>query len=132
MSKKLSGVLVLCVSATVWLSGCAYFRATGPCFGVGCPARTAGANGQYKPGHAPKAQTATASRGTAPAPQVAVNAAVTSNPQSAEAPKAAPQVAPAQAKAANAKPSVADRVGDFFARLIPHHNKTAKSAAATD
>ncbi|MGC1968963.1 MAG: hypothetical protein WA673_21055 [Candidatus Acidiferrales bacterium] len=126
MSKKLSGMLLLCVSATLWLSGCAYFRATGPCFGVGCPARTAGSNGQYKPGQAPKAQTAKASRAPATAPQVAANAAVTSDQQPADAPQ------PAPAQAANAKPSVADKVGDFFARLIPHHNKTAKSAAATD
>ncbi|MGA7224784.1 MAG: hypothetical protein WBX16_18130 [Candidatus Acidiferrales bacterium] len=132
MSKKLSGMLLLCVSATLWLSGCAYFRSTGPCFGVGCPARTAGSNGQYKPGQAPKAQTAKASRAPATAPQIAANAAVTSDQQPADAPQAAPQPAPAQAKAANAKPSVADKVGDFFARLIPHHNKTAKSAAATD
>ncbi|MFZ3330797.1 MAG: hypothetical protein WA197_09210 [Candidatus Acidiferrales bacterium] len=126
MSKKLSGMLLLCVSATLWLSGCAYFRSTGPCFGVGCPARTAGSNGQYKPGQAPKAQTAKASRAPATAPQVAANAAVTSDQQPADAPQ------PAPAQAANAKPSVADKVGDFFARLIPHHNKTAKSAAATD
>jgi hypothetical protein len=131
MSKKLSGMLVLCVSA-LWMSGCAYFRATGPCFGVGCPARTVGSNGQYKPGQAPKAQTATASRATTSGTQVAANAAVTSNPQPADAPQAVPQPAPAQAKAAEAKPSITDRVGDFFAHLIPHHNKTPKSAAATD
>jgi hypothetical protein len=129
MSKKLSGILVLCVSA-LWLSGCAYFRATGPCFGVGCPAHSVGQNGQYKPGQAPKAQTTAAQRKTAPGTQVAANAAVTSSPQPADVPKAAPQAAPAQA--ANPKPSVADKVGDFVAHLIPHHNKASKSAAATD
>jgi hypothetical protein len=132
MSKKLSGMLVLCVSTTFWLSGCAYFRATGPCFGVGCPARTVGSNGQYKPGQAPKAQTATASRRTAPSSQITANKDVTSSQQSSGAPQAKPQSAAAPAKTANAKPSVADKVGDFFARLIPHHNKAAKSAAATD
>jgi hypothetical protein len=131
MSKKLSGMLLLCVSATLWLSGCAYFRATGPCFGVGCPARTAGANGQYKPGQAPKAQTAAAAPAPA-APQVAANAPVTSNQQSADPPQVAPEPAPAQNKAGNAKSSVADKVGDFFAHLIPHLNKTPKSTAATD
>lgn len=132
MSKKLSGMLILCVSTTFWLSGCAYFRATGPCFGVGCPARTVGSNGQYKPGQAPKAQTATGSRGTAPGSQTAANTAVTSSQQPADSPQAKQQPTPVQAKTANAKPSVADKVGDFFARLIPHHNKPAKSAAATD
>lgn len=129
MSKKLSGMLVLCVSA-LWLSGCAYFRATGPCFGVGCPAHSVGASGQYKPGQAPKAQTATAQRGSATSTQVTANAAVTPDPPSADAALAAPTSA--QAKAADAKPSVAGRVGDFFAHLIPHHNTTAKTAAATD
>lgn len=132
MSKKLSGMLILCASAALGLSGCAYFRATGPCFGVGCPARTVGTNGQYKRGQAPKAQTATAQQGTATSPQIAANAAVTSNPPAADAAQAPPNVAPAQAKAADAKPSVAARVGDFFAHLIPHHNKAAKTAAATD
>src|SRR5580658_8396546 len=112
MSKKLSGMLILCV-ATLWLSGCAYFRATGPCFGVGCPAHSVGQNGQYKPGQAPKAQTAVAQRGTTTSAQITENAAVTSNPQSADATPAVAQTAPAQAKAANAKPSVADKVGDF-------------------
>ena len=129
MSNKLSGMLVLCVSA-LYLSGCAYFRATGPCFGVGCPARTVGSKGQYKSGQAPKAQTAVAQRGTTPIRQSAANTAVNSNPQPADAAQAAPQTAPVQAKAPDAKPSVATKVGDFFAHLLPHHNKTAKSAAA--
>jgi hypothetical protein len=127
MSKKLSGRLILCVSA-LWLSGCAYFRATGPCFGVGCPAHSAGQNGQYKPGQAPQAQTAVAQRGTSPSKQVPANAALSSNQQPADA----PQAAPAQSKAVDAKPSVAGRVGDFFARLVPRRNKAAKTAAATD
>ena len=132
MSKKLSGMLILCVSTTFWLSGCAYFRATGPCFGVGCPARTVGSNGQYKPGQAPKAQTATGSRGTAPGSQAACKYGCYF--KSATSRLATSQAA-ANARAGenrNAKPSVADKVGDFFARLIPHHNKPAKSAAATD
>ncbi|MGA8408642.1 MAG: hypothetical protein WB680_15810 [Candidatus Acidiferrales bacterium] len=127
MSKKLSGLLILCVS-TLWLFGCVYFRATGPCFGVGCPAHSVGQNGQYKPGQAPKAQTAAASHSAAPNAQVAANATVAANSQAAPA----PQAAPAQAKAPEAKPSVASKVGDFFTRLIPHHNKAAKSTAATD
>lgn len=127
MSKKLSGLLILCVS-TLWLSGCVYFRATGPCFGVGCPAHTVGQNGQYKPGQAPKAQTAVTSRSAAPNAQVAANATVAANSPAAPA----SQPAPAQAKASEAKASVATKVGDFFTRLIPHHNKPAKSTAATD
>jgi hypothetical protein len=121
MSKKLSGMLILCV-ATLWLSGCAYFRATGPCLGVGCPAHTVGQNGQYKPGQAPKAQNAAAPHATAPNPQTSDNAQVAS----------APQAAPAQAKAAETKSSAPNRFTEFFAHLIPHHNKTAKPAPAAD
>ena len=40
------------------LTGCYYLRPTGPCLGVGCPARTVGQSGQYKKNEAPKGQTA--------------------------------------------------------------------------
>jgi hypothetical protein len=122
MSKKLSGTLILCV-ATLWLSGCAYFRATGPCFGVGCPAHTVGQNGQYKPGQAPKAQNAAAPHASAPNIQASDNAQVASPP---------PQAAPAQAKPVEMKSSAPNRFTEFFAHLIPHHNKTAKPAPAAD
>jgi hypothetical protein len=48
-------ILVLCMLS---LTGCYYFRPTGPCLGVGCPARTAGQSGQYKKNQSPKAQNA--------------------------------------------------------------------------
>jgi hypothetical protein len=121
MSKKLSGMLILCV-ATLWVSGCSYFRATGPCFGVGCPARTVGQSGQYKPGQAPKAQNATAPHATAPRTQASDTAQVASTSQGA----------PAQAKAAEPKSSAPNKFSEFFAHLIPHHNKTAKPAPAAD
>ena len=44
MSNKLSAVLVLCI-LTISLAGCDLFRATGPCYGVGCPAGAPGRNG---------------------------------------------------------------------------------------
>jgi hypothetical protein len=121
MSKKLSGMLILCVGA-FWMSGCAYFRATGPCFGVGCPARAVGQNGQYKPGQAPKAQNAAAPRATAPSTQASDNAQVASTLQAA----------PVQVKAAETKSSAPNKFTEFFAHLIPHHSKTAKPAPAAD
>jgi hypothetical protein len=122
MSKKLSGMLILCV-ATLWLSGCAYFRATGPCLGMGCPGHTVGHNAQYKSGQLPKAQNAAAPRAPAPSIQASDNAQVASPP---------PQAAPAQAKAPETKSSAPNRFTEFFAHLIPHHNKTAKPAPAAD
>jgi hypothetical protein len=121
MSKKLSGMLILCVAA-LWLSGCSYFRATGPCFGVGCPARTVGRSGQYKPGQAPKAQNATVPHATAPATQPSDSAQVAS----------APSTTPTPAKPAEAKSSAPHKFSEFFAHLIPHHNKAAKPAPAAD
>jgi hypothetical protein len=53
MRSKLVCVAIL-VATTAGLSGCSYLRATGPCFGTGCPARTVGHNGQYKLGQGPK------------------------------------------------------------------------------
>lgn len=120
MSKKLSGVLILCVS-TVGLSGCAHFRATGPCLGAGCPAHSAGESGHYKVGQAPKAQNATVPGATAANVQVAANVPAASD---------APQSAPAPAKTAETKSSAPNRFTGFFAHLIPHHNKTAKPAPA--
>jgi hypothetical protein len=53
MRKKLACVAILAATAAC-LSGCSYLRATGPCFGTGCPSGTVGKSGQYKQGHAPK------------------------------------------------------------------------------
>jgi hypothetical protein len=53
MRNKLAYVAILAATATC-LSGCSYLRATGPCFGTGCPARTVGQNGQYKQNQGPK------------------------------------------------------------------------------
>jgi hypothetical protein len=127
MSNKLSGLLILCIS-TFWLSGCAYFRASGPCLGVGCPAHTAGESGQYKMGQGPKPQTSAAPHAGAPKAQVATNAPTSSDAQTASTPQAAPQ----QANTAEAKAPAQNRFTAFFARLIPHHNKTAKPAPAAD
>ena len=65
MKKKPAGILILTggtilILSMLSLTGCYYLRPTGPCFGVGCPARTVGQNGQYKKGEGPKAQNASA------------------------------------------------------------------------
>jgi len=54
---KFAGGTVLLLSL-LSLTGCYYLRPTGPCLGVGCPARTAGQSGQYKKNESPKTQTA--------------------------------------------------------------------------
>jgi hypothetical protein len=145
MSNKLSAVLILCMS-TVGLAGCDLLRATGPCFGVGCPGGTPGHSGQYKPGEAPKTQNA-----SAPAPATVRTAAAAAQPntvqpnapaQTTSAP-ASPQPAAAQSSATQsaaaqpapaaspeAKSSPLHSIGEFFARLIPHHNSGAKSGAS--
>jgi hypothetical protein len=63
--------LVILAAAAACLSGCSYFRPTGPCFGAGCPSRTVGQNGQYKMGQGPKtaAKPAQANQAAAPPPQ---------------------------------------------------------------
>jgi hypothetical protein len=166
MSKKLSAVLVLCMSA-VALSGCSWLRVTGPCYGVGCPGGTVGRNGQYKPGEVPKAQNASDPAPTkpaaapaqsasaaaqpnivqpnAPAPPAATNSpaeSATTQPTAAQpnrAPAADTQAtsarpanakpAPPQNASAEAKPSPFHAIGEFFERLIPHHNSGANSGA---
>jgi hypothetical protein len=152
MRNKLSAVLILCMS-TVCLSGCDLLRIAGPCYGVGCPGGTEGRNGQYKPGEAPKAQNAatpapaktaaapaqSASAATqpnivlpntvrpnAPAPSAATNSPAASAP----APNATAQPAPAQNATAETKPSPFHAIGEFFERLIPHHNSGANSGAS--
>ena len=65
MKKKPAGALifrggVILLFSMLSLTGCYYLRPTGPCLGVGCPARTVGQNGQYKKGEGPKAQSAKA------------------------------------------------------------------------
>jgi hypothetical protein len=63
MKKKATKALIF-TSATILLlsalslTGCYYLRPTGPCLGVGCPARTVGQSGQYKKNESPKAQKA--------------------------------------------------------------------------
>jgi len=142
MHNKLSFVLILCVS-TVCLSGCDLLRVAGPCYGVGCPGGTAGHNGQYKPGEAPKAQNASAPAPTksAAAPAQSASAATQPNivqptapaqPGSAQASNTqdvTPQPAPAQNASAETKPSPFHAIGEFFERLIPHHNSGANSGA---
>jgi hypothetical protein len=63
MKKKATSALIFTGAAILLLSalsltGCYYLRPTGPCLGVGCPARTAGQSGQYKKNEGPKAQNA--------------------------------------------------------------------------
>ena len=63
MKKKVVGMLIfaggmILVASMLSLTGCYYLRPTGPCLGVGCPARTAGQSGQYKKNQSPKAQNA--------------------------------------------------------------------------
>jgi hypothetical protein len=147
MRNKLSSVLILCIS-TVCLSGCDLLRVAGPCYGVGCPGGTAGHNGQYKPGEAPKAQNASAPAPakSATAPTQNVSAATQPNivlpstvqptapaqPDSAQASNTqavTPQPAPAQNASAQTKPSPFHAIGEFFEHLIPHHNSGANSGA---
>jgi hypothetical protein len=137
MSNKLSAVLILCMS-TACLAGCDLLRVTGPCYGVGCPGGTAGRNGQYKPGEAPKAQNASA---PAPAPAQAASAPAQSAIAPAQTastpaqpntvqPNAPAQPAPAQNASSEAKSSPLHSIGDFFAHLIPHHNSGANSGTS--
>ncbi|HEY0704193.1 MAG TPA: hypothetical protein VGD60_15590 [Candidatus Acidoferrales bacterium] len=63
MRSKLAYGVTL-AAAAFCLSGCSYFRPTGPCFGTGCPSHTAGQSGQYKVGQGPKAAAATATHAT--------------------------------------------------------------------
>jgi hypothetical protein len=151
MSNKLSAVLVLCMS-TICLSGCDLLRATGPCYGVGCPGGTPGHSGQYKPGEAPRAQNASAPASSqtasvaaqintvqpnapaqstsAPAPSTQSATAQAGSTQPASAQTAAAQPAPALEASPEAKSSPLHSIGEFFARLIPHHNSGAKSGAS--
>src|SRR5580692_9761618 len=153
MSNKLSAVLILCMS-TVGLAGCDLLRATGPCYGVGCPGGTPGHSGQYKPGEAPKAQNASApapaatrsasvaaqantvqpdaptQTTTAPSPATQSATAQAGSAPSANAPTANAQPATAQEASPEAKSSPLHSIGEFFARLIPHHNSGAKSGAS--
>jgi hypothetical protein len=126
MSNKLSAVMVLCMS-TMCLSGCDLLRVAGPCYGVGCPAGTAGGSGQYKPGEAPKAQNASAPAPTKSAAAPIQNA--TAQPNGVQ-PDASAQPAPTQDANAEAKPSPFHAIGEFFERLIPHHNSGANSGAS--
>jgi len=133
MSNKLSAVLILCMS-TVGLSGCDLLRVTGPCYGVGCPAGAAGHSGQYKQGQGPKAQNAPAPANSASAPtQTAAAQPKTDQPNAAAQPaitQTAAQHAAAPDANAEAKPSTLHSIGEFFARLVPHHNSGAKSGAS--
>jgi hypothetical protein len=153
MSNKLSAVLILCMS-TVGLAGCDLLRATGPCYGVGCPGGTPGHSGQYKPGEAPKAQNASApapastrsasvaaqantvqpdaptQTATAASPATQSATAQAGSAPSANAPTATAQPATAQEASPEAKSSPVHSIGEFFARLIPHHNSGAKSGAS--
>jgi hypothetical protein len=142
MSKKLSAVLILCMS-TVCLSGCYLLRVTGPCYGVGCPAGAAGHSGQYKQGEGPKAQNAPAPAKSASAPThtaaahpktvepntptETASASTTPQPTAAQSPAAQTAAKPASTEA---KPSPLHSIGEFFENLIPHHNSGAKSGAA--
>ena len=147
MRNKLSSVLILCMS-TVCLSGCDLLRVAGPCYGVGCPTGTAGHNGQYKPGEAAKAQNASAPAPTKSVTAPAQSASAAAQPnivlpgtvqptapaqpgsaQAANTQAVTPQPAPAQNASAQTKPSPFHAIGEFFERLIPHHNGGAGSGA---
>ena len=135
MSNKLSAVLILCMS-TVGLSGCDLLRVTGPCYGVGCPAGAAGHGGQYKQGEGPKAQNAPAPANSTSAPNQTASASAQpksvhhSEPAQPVVAQTAAQPAAAPVANAESKSSPLHAIGEFFARLIPHHNSGAKSGAA--
>jgi hypothetical protein len=148
MSKNFSAVLILCMSA-MFLAGCSLLRVAGPCYGVGCPAGTEGRNSQYKQGEGPKAQSASAPAATksatptqtasaqpnnvqlnAPAQPAGAKSAVAPATTQGSGTQAAPaQPAPPQNANAEAKPSPFHAIGEFFERLIPHHNSGANSGA---
>lgn len=131
MSNKLSAVLILCIS-TVSLSACDLIRVAGPCYGVGCPTGTQGRNGQYKQGEGPKAQNASAPAPAKPAApaQSASTSAQPTTAQATNAQAATAQPAPAHPASAESKSSPFHAIGEFFERLIPHHNSGANSGAS--
>src|SRR5271170_2589677 len=131
MSNKLSAVLILCIS-TVSLSACDLIRVAGPCYGVGCPTGTEGRNGQYKQGQGPKAQNASAPAPAKPAApaQSASTSAQPTTAQATNAQAATAQPAPAQPASTESKSSPFHAIGEFFERLIPHHNSGANSGAS--
>ncbi|MFZ3216224.1 MAG: hypothetical protein WA192_09210 [Candidatus Acidiferrales bacterium] len=133
MSRKLSGMLILCVSA-LCLCGCFWMGAAGPCYGVGCPAGTEGANQQEKLGQPPRAQNVPPPAPNSPAPaQTAASLKKTPAP-SAAAPSSTPASAAASPAAqsttasASAKQPWTHSFTEFFARLLPHRSSDAKPA----
>jgi hypothetical protein len=95
MRSKLAYGFILAAAASC-LTGCSYFRPTGPCFGTGCPARTVGQSGQYKLGQGPKSATASAAPQTPPPGTLAPNASAAPNPTGAQNAAPAQNLAPAQ------------------------------------
>ena len=133
MSKKLSAVLILCMS-TVCLSGCYLFRVTGPCFGVGCPSGTAGGSGQYKLGEAPKAQNATAPAPTKSAAAPTQNASAAAQPNIV-LPNTVQPNAPAQTAATKppaSAPAQSTRAQATTAQVTSAQAATAQPAPAQD
>ena len=131
MSKKLSGMLVLCVSA-LWLSGCAYFRSTGPCLWRRMPSSYRRRKWAIQAWPSPE----TANR-DCEARRRSQRPSCCKRTRLPRAPPLLPTLNRLrrhsqrlqQANAAQAKPSTGNRFTDFFAHLIPHHNKTAKSGS---
>jgi hypothetical protein len=95
MRSKLAYGFILAAAASC-LTGCSYFRPTGPCFGTGCPARTVGQSGQYKLGQGPKSANASAAPQTPPPGTLAPNASAAPNPTGAQNAAPAQNLAPAQ------------------------------------
>jgi hypothetical protein len=103
MRSKLAYGVTL-AAAAFCLSGCSYLRATGPCFGTGCPSRTVGQSGQYKMGQGPKPATSNAEPNSTQPGAPAANASAT---QTAPAAQNAPTPAAAQPAP---QPSAASRL----------------------
>lgn len=110
MRSKLAYGFILAAAASC-LAGCSYFRATGPCFGTGCPARTVGQSGQYKLGQGPKPATATAAPQTTQPGTPAPSASAAPNPSGAQ------NAAPAQNSAPAQQPAPGSAASRLLAKL---------------
>jgi hypothetical protein len=108
MRSKLAYGFILAAAASC-LTGCSYFRPTGPCFGTGCPARTVGQNGQYKMGQGPKTASA--------APQTTQPGTPAPNASGAPNPSGAQNAAPAQNSAPAQQPAPGSAASRLLAKL---------------
>lgn len=108
-------------------------NASAPAATKSASAPTQSASATAKPAAQSPAQSASASRSAqsvaAQSPATASTAPQTTTAQATSAQSATAQPAPAQNASAEAKPSPFHAIGEFFERLIPHHNSGANSGS---